>query len=115
METTVVIAVIVVLSVVVAVVVAANVVLSVVVAVVVAARQAISARIFIKTHLRFLGVGVLVGSCDHLVDACRWLAVELGIELTVMKSSDEGGDDFSFRVVGNRILHLEEASDVATE
>ena len=32
-----------------------------------------------------------------------------------MKSSDEGGDDLSFRDVGNRIPHLRKASDVATE
>ena len=32
-----------------------------------------------------------------------------------MKSSDEGGDDFGFRDVGNRIPHLGEASDVAAE
>ena len=115
METAVIVAATVVLSVVVAIVVAAIVVLSVVVAVVVAARQAISARIFIKTHLRFLDVGVLVGGCDHLADAGRWLSVELRTEFTVMKSSDEGGDDFGFRDVGNRIPHLGEASDVATE
>ena len=55
------------------------------------------------------------GGCDHLADACRWLAVELGTKLAVMKSSDEGGDDLSFRDVRNRIPHLEKASDVATE
>ena len=97
------------------VVVAAVIVLPVVGAVVVAARWAISARIFIKTHLRFLGVGVLVGGCDHLADAGRWLSVELRTEFAVMKSSDEGGDDFGFRDVGNRIPHLGEASDVAVE
>ena len=32
-----------------------------------------------------------------------------------MKSSNEGGDDLSFRDVGNRIPHLEKASDVATK
>ena len=74
-----------------------------------------SARIFVKAHLDFLDVGVLVGSHDHLADACRWLAVELGMELAVVKSSDEGGDDLSFRDVGNIILHLGKASDVATE
>jgi hypothetical protein len=115
METVVIVAATVVLSVVVAVVVAAIVVLSIVVAVVVAARRAISARFFIKTHLRFLGIGVLVGNCDHLADSGRWLPVELRTEFSVMKSSDEGGDDFSFRDVGNRIPHLREVSDVATE
>ena len=111
METAVIVAATVVLSVVIAVVVAAIIVLSVVVAV----RRAISARIFIKTHLRFLGVGVLVGSCDHLADSGRWLPVELRMEFSVMKSSDEGSDDFGFRDIGNRIPHLGEASDVAAE
>ena len=115
METAVIVAATVVLSVVVVVVVAAIVVVSVVVAVVVAARRVISARIFIKTHLRFLGVGILVGSCDHLADAGRWLSVELRTEFAVMKSSDEGGDDIGFHDVGNRIPHLGEASDVAAE
>ena len=32
-----------------------------------------------------------------------------------MGSSDEGGDDLSFRDVGNRIPHLGKASVVATE
>ena len=107
METMVVVAAIVVLSVIVAV----NVVLLVVVVV----RRAISARIFIKTHLCFLGAGVLVGGCDHLADAGRWLSVELRTKFTVMKSSDEGGDDFGFRNVGNRIPHLGKASNVAAE
>ena len=115
METTVVIAVIVVLSVVVAVIVAVNVVLSVVVVVVVAARRAISARVFVKTHLRFLGVGILIGGCDHLADAGGWLSIELRTEFLVMKSSDKGCDDFGFRDVGNRIPHLRETSDVAME
>ena len=115
METAVVVEATVVLSVVVAVVVAVIVVLPVIVAVVVVARRAISARIFIKTHLCFLGVGVLVGSCDHLADAGGWLPVELRTEFSVMKSSDEGGDDFGFHDDGNRIPHLGEASDVDAE
>ena len=32
-----------------------------------------------------------------------------------MESLDEGGDDLSFRDVGNRIPHLGKASDIATE
>ena len=32
-----------------------------------------------------------------------------------MESSNEGGDDFRFRDVGNRIPHLRKMSDVATE
>ena len=56
-----------------------------------------------------------LGSSDHLANACGWLAVELGAKLTMVESSSEGSDDLSFRDVGNRIPHLEEASDVATE
>ena len=97
------------------VVVAAVIVASVVGAVVIAARWAMSARIFIEAHLGFLGVGVLVGSSDHLANACGWLVVELGAKLVVVESSDEGGDDLSFRDVGNRIPHLRKASDVAME
>ena len=41
--------------------------------------------------------------------------VELGAEIMVMESSNEGGDDLSFHDVGNRIPHLEKASNVATE
>ena len=33
----------------------------------------------------------------------------------VVKSSNEGGDDLSFRDIGDRIPHLGEASDVAAE
>ena len=83
--------------------------------VVVAVRRAICAHIFVETHLRFLGIGVLVGGHDHLTDACRRLAVELGPELVVVKSSNEGGDDLSFHDIGDRIPHLGEASDVAAE
>ena len=94
---------------------AAIIVASVVGAVVVAACRAMSARILVEAHLGFLGVGVLVGSRDHLADACGWLAIELGTKLTVMKSLDEGGDDLGFCDVRNRISHLGEASNVATE
>ena len=73
----------------------AVVVASVVGAIVVAARWAMSACILIEVHLSFLVVSILVGGHDHLTDACRWLAVELGTELAVMKSSDKGGDDLS--------------------
>ena len=98
-----------------AVVVAAVVVASVVGAVTIAARWAMSALILIEVHLGFLSVGVLVGGRDHLTNPCGRLAVELGAKLTVMESSDEGGDDISFRDVGNRILHLKKASNVAME
>ena len=33
----------------------------------------------------------------------------------MVESSDKGGDDFSFRDVGDRVPHLGEALDVATE
>ena len=51
-----------------------------------------------------VGVGVLVGGCDHLTNPSGWLAVELGAKLAVMESSDDGGDDLRFRNVRNRIL-----------
>jgi len=96
-------------------VIAAVIVASFVRAVIVAVRLAICARIFVETHLSFLRVSVLVGGRDHLADAYRWLVVELGTELTVMKSSNKGGDHLSFRDVGNRIPHLRKLFDVATE
>ena len=89
---------------VIAVVEAAVVVASVIGAVVVVARWVTSARILIEVHLGFLGIGVLVGSSDHLANAYGRLAVELGAKLAMVESSDEGGDDLSFRDVGNRIL-----------
>ena len=94
---------------------AAVVVASVVGAVVVAARWAMSARILVEAHLGFLSISVLVGSSDLLADACGRLVVEFGAKLTMVETLDEGGDDLSFRDVGNRIPHLRKASDVATE
>ena len=94
---------------------AAVVVVSVVREIVVAARWAMSARILIEAHLGFYGVGVLVGGRDHVANPCGQLTVELGAKLTVMESSDEGGDDLRFHDVRNRIPHLGKASDVATE
>ena len=85
---------------------AAVIVASVVGAVVVAARWAMSARILVEALLGFLGVGILVGSSDHLADACGRLAVEFGAKLVMVESSGEGGDDLSFRDVRNRIPHL---------
>ena len=41
------------------------------------------------------------------------VTVELGAEVAVMESSDEGGDDLGFRDVRNRVPHLGKASDVA--
>ena len=74
-----------------------------------------SVCILVEVHLGFLGVGILVGGCDHLIDPSGWPAVELGAKLAVMESSDEGGDDLGFHDVGNRIPHLRKASDVATK
>ena len=98
-----------------AVVEAAVLVASVVRAIVVAACWTMSTRILIEVHLGFLGVGVLVGSCDHLANPSGRLAVDLGAKLAAMESSDEGGDDLDFRDVWNRIPHLRKASNVATE
>ena len=97
------------------VVVAAVIVATVIEAVIVAACWAMSDRILIEAHLSFLGVGVLVGGCDHLADPNGRLTVELGAKLAVMESSDEGCDGLSFRDVWNRIPHLRKASDVAAE
>ena len=76
---------------------------------------AMSAHILVEVHLSFLGIGVLVGGRNYLANPHGWLAVELGAEVAVMESSDEGGDDLSFHDVGNRIPHLRKASDVAME
>ena len=98
-----------------AIIIAAVVVASVIGAIVVAVCWAMSARILVETHLSFLGVGVLVSGRDHLANPYGRLAVELGAKLAMVESLGEGGDDLSFYDVGNRIPHLEKASDVATE
>ena len=41
--------------------------------------------------------------------------IEFGAEVAVMESSDEGGDDFSFHDIGNRIPHIGKSSDVTME
>ena len=76
---------------------------------VVVASWAMNARILVEAHFG------LFGGCYHLADPLRRLAIELGAEVAVMASSNEGGDDLFFRDVGNRIPHLGKASDVATE
>ena len=91
------------------------IVASVVEAVVVAVRWAMSACILVEAHLGFLGIGVLVGGSYHFADTSGRLAVEFGAKLAMVESSDKGGDDFSFHDVGNRVPHLKEMSDVATE
>ena len=74
-----------------------------------------SACILVEAHLGFLGVGVLVGGSYHFTDTSGRLAVEFGAKLAMVESSDRGGDDFSFRDVGNRVPHLGETLDVAAE
>ena len=74
--------------------------------IIIAVSWAMSACILMEAHFGFFGVGVLVGSSDHLANACGWLVVELGAKLTMVESSGEGGDDLSFRDVRNRIPHL---------
>ena len=91
------------------------IVASVIAAIVVVVRWAMSARILIEAHLGGLGIDVLVGSSDHLANAYGRLVVELRAKLAMVESSGEGSDDLSFCDVGNRIPHLEKASNVATE
>ena len=76
---------------------------------------ATSACILVKTYFGLFGIGVLIGGRNHLANPFRRLAIELGAKVTVMESSDKGGDDLSFRDVRNKIPHLGKASDVATE
>ena len=68
---------------------------------------AVSARTLVEENFGLFGVGVLIGDRNHLANPLWWLAIELGVEVTVMESSDEGGDDICFHDVGNRILILE--------
>jgi hypothetical protein len=94
---------------------AAIVVTSVVGAIVIAVRRALSACILVEAHLGFLGVSVLVGGSYHFANTGGRLAVEFGAKLVMVESSDKGGDDFSFRDVGNRVPHLGETPNVAAE
>ena len=73
------------------------------------------ACILIEANFGFFGVDVLIGGRDHLANPLWQLMIEFGAKVTVMESSDEGGDDFRFCDVGNRIPHLEKASNVAAE
>ena len=102
-------------SMVTAVIIAAVAMASIVGSLVAVASWAMSARILIEAHFGFLGVGVLVGGRNHLSNPHERLTDELGMEIVVMKSSNEGGDDLSFCDVRNRIPHHGEASDVAME
>ena len=79
------------------------------------ANWAVSACILIEANFGLFSVGVLIGGHDHLANPLWWLTIEFGAEVAVMESSDEGGDDFCFCDVGNRIPHIGKMSDVATE
>ena len=74
-----------------------------------------SARILVEAHFGLFGDGVLIGGRNHLANPLWWLAIELGMEVAVMESSVEGGDDFCFHDVGNRIPHLGKMSDIPTK
>ena len=76
---------------------------------------AVSACILIKVNFSLFNVGVLIDGRDHLTNPPWWLMIEFGADVLVMESSNEGGDDFCFRDVRNRIPHLEKMSDEATE
>ena len=55
---------------------------------------AMSVCILVEMYFGLIGVGILISGCNHLVNPLRRLAIELGAEVTVMESSNEGGDDF---------------------
>ena len=73
----------------------------------------VSAHILVEANFGLFSVGVLIGGRDHLANPLWWLTIEFGVEVTVMESSNKGGDDFCFHDVGNRIPHLKKMSDVA--
>ena len=98
-----------------AIIVVAIIVASIVGVVIIAASWAMSACILVEAHLGFLYIGVLVGGSYHFADTGGRLVVEFGAKLAMVESSDKGGDDFSFRDVGNRVPHLRETPDVAAE
>ena len=72
-----------------------------------------SARILVEAYFGLFGVGVLIDGCNHLTNPLRRLAIELRVEVAVIDSSDEGGDDLCFCDIGNIIPYLKKASDVA--
>ena len=76
-----------------AVVVVAVTVASFVGAVIAAVSWAMSACILVKAYFGLLGIGVLIGGCNHLANPLRLIAIKLGAEVAVMESSDKGGDD----------------------
>ena len=97
------------------VIVAAVTVASVIGALVATSSWAVSACILIEAYFSLFGIGVLIGGRDHLANPLWRLAIEFGAKVTVMESLNEGGDDFCFRDVGNKIPHLEKMFDVAIE
>ena len=84
-------------------------------ALIAAASWAVGARILIEANFDLFSVDVLIGDRDHLANPLWRLTIEFGAEVAVMESFDEGGDDFCFHDVGNRIPHLKKTCDVATE
>ena len=84
-------------------------------ALVAAASRVVIARILVEANFGLFSVGVLIGGRDHLANPLWRLTIEFGAEVAVMESSNEGGDDFCFRDVGNRISHLRKSSIVTTE
>ena len=76
---------------------------------------AVGAHILVEANFGLFSIGVLIGGRDHLANPLWWLTIEFGAEVMVMESSDEGGDDFCFHDVGNRIPHLRKMSDVTTK
>ena len=79
------------------------------------ASWAVSARVLVEAYFGLFGIGILIGGHDHLANPLWWLAIELGAEVAVMETSDEGSYDLCFRDVGNIIPNLGKVSDVATE
>jgi len=98
-----------------AVVVAAVAVASVIGSLVTVMSWAMSAHILVEAYFGLFSVGILIDDRNHLANPLRRLAIELAAKVTVMESSNEGGDDLYFRDVGNRIPHLRKASNVATK
>ena len=50
-----------------------------------------SAHILVEAYFSLFGVDVLISGCNHLANPLRRLAIELGAEVAVVESSDEGG------------------------
>jgi len=98
-----------------AVIVAAVTVASFVGALITTASWAVSAHILIEANFGLFSVGILIGGHDHLANPLWWLTIEFGAEVMVMESLDEGGDDFYFCDVRNRIPHLKKSPDVTME